>query len=99
MSRASMIISVALVLADLIFCFSIGVKTRGGAESTDEYFIGGKSTGTVLLVLTGCGWEKVSLAVLSWDISLHHICPDLSIIPCLTLFPDIFSAMIQVYEE
>lgn len=58
MSRASMIISVALVLADLIFCFSIGVKTRGGAESTDEYFIGGKSTGTVLLFLTA--WASFS---------------------------------------
>ena len=58
MSRSYMMISAVLVIADLIFCFGIGLKTRGSSNSSEEYFIGGKKTGTLLLFLTA--WASFS---------------------------------------
>ena len=58
MSQTYTIIAAVLVIADLIFCFGIGLKTRGSSNSAEEYFIGGKRTGTVLLFLTA--WASFS---------------------------------------
>ena len=58
MSQTYTIIASVLVIADLIFCFGIGLKTRGSSNSAEEYFIGGKRTGTVLLFLTA--WASFS---------------------------------------
>lgn len=58
MSRSYMMVSAVLVIADLIFCFGIGLKTRGSSNSSEEYFIGGKKTGTLLLFLTA--WASFS---------------------------------------
>lgn len=53
-----MIIAALLVVADLILCFGIGLKTKGQSSTADEYFIGGKTTGTLLLFLTA--WASFS---------------------------------------
>lgn len=58
MSGIYLVASVVLVLMDLVVCFVIGLRTRGGAENVEEYFIGGKKTGTVLLFLTA--WASFS---------------------------------------
>ena len=52
------ILAAVLVIADLVVCFCIGLRTRGGASDAEEYFIGGKRTGTVLLFLTA--WASFS---------------------------------------
>ncbi|MDO5409988.1 MAG: sodium:solute symporter family protein [Lachnospiraceae bacterium] len=53
-----MIISAILVIADLAFCMVIGYKTSKSAKDTDDYFIAGKNTGTLLLLLTA--WASFS---------------------------------------
>ena len=58
MSQIEIVIAAVLVLADLLVCFGIGWKLKGQSESTDDYFIGGKKTGTVLLFLTA--WASFS---------------------------------------
>lgn len=58
LSQGYTIIAAILVLADLFFCFAVGLRTRGSADSAEEYFIGGKRTGTVLLFLTA--WASFS---------------------------------------
>ena len=58
MSQTHMIIAALLVLADLVVCFGIGLKLKGQSESAEDYFIGGKKTGTVLLFLTA--WASFS---------------------------------------
>ncbi len=58
MTQSYKLIAAILVIADLIFCFGIGLKTRGKSDSAEEYFIGGKKTGTVLLFLTA--WASFS---------------------------------------
>lgn len=52
MSKWELILSAALIFTDLTVCFIIGLRTRSGSVSADEYFIGGKKTGTLLLFLT-----------------------------------------------
>lgn len=58
MSNVHIIIAAALVILDLLFCLGIGFKTRGMSESAEDYFIGGKKTGTLLLFLTA--WASFS---------------------------------------
>lgn len=58
MSQSMLIIAAALVLADLMFCFAVGFKTRGGSHTASEYFIGDKKIGPVLLFLTA--WASFS---------------------------------------
>lgn len=52
MSKLELGIAAALIFADLLVCFTIGLRTSGGSASADEYFIGGKKTGTLLLFLS-----------------------------------------------
>ncbi|MCD8197935.1 MAG: hypothetical protein LUE24_12350 [Lachnospiraceae bacterium] len=61
MSGIYLAVAAALVLTDLVVCFTIGFQTRSGAENAEEYFIGGKKTGTILLFLTA--WASFSGAV------------------------------------
>jgi len=58
MSQFQLILAAALLLADLVVCFGIGIRTRGGSESAEDYFIGGKKTGTFLLFLSA--WASFS---------------------------------------
>lgn len=58
MNTTYMILAGALILADLLVCMAIGVKTSGKAKSAEDYFIGGKKTGTFLLLLTA--WASFS---------------------------------------
>ena len=58
MSKTELFLAAALLIADLVVCFGIGIKTRDGAQSAEDYFIGGKKTGTVLLFLTA--WASFS---------------------------------------
>ena len=58
MSQGLTILAAVLVLADLAFCFGVGLKTRGGSNTAAEYFIGDKKIGTVLLFLTA--WASFS---------------------------------------
>lgn len=51
-------IAAALVILDLLFCFAVGWKTRGSAADAEEYFIGGKRIGVLLLFLTA--WASFS---------------------------------------
>lgn len=53
-----MAISIALILADLAFCLYIGYKTKGAAHNVEDYFIAGKRTGSLLLLLTA--WASFS---------------------------------------
>lgn len=48
----------ALIVADLLVCMAIGLKTRGTAKDAADYFIGGKRTGACLLFLTA--WASFS---------------------------------------
>ncbi len=48
----------ALIVADLVVCTLIGLKTKGTAKDAEDYFIGGKKTGTFLLFLTA--WASFS---------------------------------------
>lgn len=43
MTQSYKLIAAILVIADLIFCFGIGLKTRGKSDSAEEYFIDRKS--------------------------------------------------------
>lgn len=58
MGTSHIIIAAILVIADLVVCFTIGLRTKGGAKDAEDYFIGGKKTGTVLLFLTA--WASFS---------------------------------------
>ena len=58
MSQMEIILAAALVIADLAVCFGIGWKLKGKSDSAEDYFIGGKKTGTVLLFLTA--WASFS---------------------------------------
>ncbi|HCT92701.1 MAG TPA: hypothetical protein DF613_15175 [Lachnospiraceae bacterium] len=58
MSTVQVVIAAILVIADLLVCTVIGIRTRGNAASADDYFIGGKKTGVVLLFLTA--WASFS---------------------------------------
>ncbi len=58
MSNSFMIISMALIVIDLAFCIFIGIKTKSSVANTEDYFIAGKRTGTVLLLLTA--WASFS---------------------------------------
>ena len=52
MSTTFRIVSLALIFADLVFCLAIGFIKQKDVKSSKDYFIGGKSTGTILLFLT-----------------------------------------------
>ncbi|MBQ8586066.1 MAG: sodium:solute symporter family protein [Butyricicoccus sp.] len=52
------IIAAALIFIDLAICLGIGFFTKGKSENAEEYFIGGKKTGTILLTLTA--WASFS---------------------------------------
>ena len=58
MSTGYVVLSAALIFVDLGVCFIIGLRTAGGAKDAEDYFIGGKKTGTVLLFLTA--WASFS---------------------------------------
>ena len=58
MSTTQMILAGALIVIDLLVCMTIGIKTRGKAKNAEDYFIGGKRTGTFLLFLTA--WASFS---------------------------------------
>ena len=58
MTTTSMILAGALIILDLGVCMFIGIRTKGKAKDAEEYFIGGKKTGTVLLFLTA--WASFS---------------------------------------
>lgn len=58
MSTAQMLLSGSLIVMDLLACVAIGVKTKGKAKDAEDYFIGGKKTGTLLLFLTA--WASFS---------------------------------------
>lgn len=58
MSTTQMILAGALIVIDLLVCMVIGIKTRGKAKNAEDYFIGGKRTGTFLLFLTA--WASFS---------------------------------------
>jgi SSS family solute:Na+ symporter len=58
MSTGYTILAAALIFIDLGVCFIIGLRTSGGAKNAEDYFIGGKKTGTVLLFLTA--WASFS---------------------------------------
>lgn len=58
MSTTHMIIAGALIVIDLLVCMAIGIKTKGKAKNAEDYFIGGKKTGTLLLFLTA--WASFS---------------------------------------
>ncbi len=58
MSTGFKVVSLILVLADLFFCIGIAVKTRKKSNNTEEYFIGGKRVGTILLTLSA--WASFS---------------------------------------
>lgn len=58
MSNIHIFFAAALIMIDLVVCFSIGLKTKDGAANAEEYFIGGKKTGTILLFLTA--WASFS---------------------------------------
>ncbi len=45
-------ITLFLLLADLIFCISIGLYTRKKVTHADDYFIAGKKTGPIMMTLT-----------------------------------------------
>lgn len=58
MGKEATMIAAVLVIVDLIFCFAIGFRTKGDTTDAEDYFIGGKKTGTVLLFLTA--WASFS---------------------------------------
>ena len=58
MSTWGVRIAAVLILLDLGCCILIGIKTRGMSENAEDYFIGGKKTGAVLLFLTA--WASFS---------------------------------------
>lgn len=58
MSTVHIFLAGALIVADLLVCTLIGLKTKGTAKDAEDYFIGGKKTGTFLLFLTA--WASFS---------------------------------------
>ncbi len=58
MSTSFITISFILVVLDLVACMIIAYKTNGSSKNSEDYFIGGKKTGTVLLLLTA--WASFS---------------------------------------
>ncbi|MCG8483575.1 MAG: sodium:solute symporter family protein [Clostridia bacterium] len=58
MSTTFMMISAGLIVIDLAACIIIGIKTKGKAANVEDYFIAGKRTGTLLLLLTA--WASFS---------------------------------------
>ncbi len=58
MGTTETIIAAVLVAADLVICFCIGLRTRGGSANAEDYFIGGKKVGGILLFLTA--WASFS---------------------------------------
>lgn len=58
MGTTETIIAGVLVIADLAICFCIGWRTRGGSANAEDYFIGGKKVGGILLFLTA--WASFS---------------------------------------
>lgn len=58
MSTSFITISFILVVLDLVACMVIAYKTNGSSKNSEDYFIGGKKTGTVLLLLTA--WASFS---------------------------------------
>lgn len=58
MGTTETIIAAVLVIADLAICFGIGLRTRGGSADAEDYFIGGKKVGGILLFLTA--WASFS---------------------------------------
>lgn len=58
MSLEFKIISMLLILADLLFCIYMGYTSKSKVENTQDYFIAGKKTGSLLLMLTT--WASVN---------------------------------------
>lgn len=58
MNTVHIFLAGALIVADLLICTLIGLKTKGTAKDAEDYFIGGKRTGTFLLFLTA--WASFS---------------------------------------
>lgn len=58
MSTVHIFFAGALIITDLAVCTLIGLKTKGTAQDAEDYFIGGKKTGTFLLFLTA--WASFS---------------------------------------
>lgn len=54
----SLVIAMALIIIDLAICIGIGFKEKGQSKDAKDYFIGGKRTGTILLLLTA--WASFS---------------------------------------
>ncbi len=52
MSTWELAVAAALIFIDLSVCFTIGLRTSRGSVSAEDYFIGGKKTGTLLLFLS-----------------------------------------------
>ena len=52
MSTNFKIISLILVIADLAFCSIVGMRSKAKIKDTEDYFIAGKNTGVILLILT-----------------------------------------------
>ena len=58
MNTTHTILAGLLIVLDLAICIGIGIKTKGKAKNAEDYFIGGKRTGTLLLFLTA--WASFS---------------------------------------
>lgn len=58
MSLGFKVISMLLIIADLAFCVYMGYTSKNKVENTEDYFIAGKKTGTLLLMLTT--WASVN---------------------------------------
>lgn len=51
-SMAVKVITMVVMLADLLFCIMVGLRSKDNIENADDYFIAGKNTGTFLLTMT-----------------------------------------------
>ncbi|MGN1014810.1 MAG: sodium:solute symporter [Butyricicoccus sp.] len=58
LSFTAKLIAGLLIIIDLVFCMGIGFMTKGTSKNAEDYFIGGKQTGTILLTLTA--WASFS---------------------------------------
>lgn len=62
MSLTIRVITMVLLIADLAFCVIHGLRAGKKIENVDEYYIAGKKTNTIFLILTmfasilGAGW-------------------------------------------
>lgn len=52
------VMSLILIVADLGYCLAVALKTRGESKNIEDYFIGNKKIGTVLLTLSA--WASFS---------------------------------------